>query len=212
MSNLDPELNKLYAEADDLHASHWEKLEARDPEEVARAADCDWNGNAFRVTLLGRPLKVEPGARKLAFLDEGPGRVGYQRALVAVGYLGNVMEAEPSGEWKAFRGLPGGDGFFRGPHALNTQMLETVFGNNPQGLVKGGEKLGGKVSEGADAAVEFQGLPRIPLKAMLYAATEEFGASASLLIDGRSHLHLALDILWALSNLAIADLIREGSG
>jgi hypothetical protein len=160
------------------------------------------------VQMLGRALRVEPVARTVSHAED-PGRpVGFQRGLVAVAYLSGALEAPPKDEWVAFRELPGGDAFFRGPHSLATPRLEETFGGDPAQLEHAARALGGRPVAGADAAAEVPALPTIPLKVLVWGKTEEFPASATLLTDARAHLHLALDVLWALSNVAIADLVK----
>jgi hypothetical protein len=118
------------------------------------------------------------------------------------------MDAPPRGEWVAFRELPGGDAFFRGPHSLATPRLARAFGAAPERLMDAARRLGGVPAAAGDAAADLPALPRIPLRALVWAATEEFGATASLLTDARAHLHVPLDVLWALTNVAIADLVE----
>jgi hypothetical protein len=208
VANADPQENALYRDARDLHRLHWERLRCRDPGEAARAAGADLDGAAFLLDLLGRRLRVDPAGERISFEGEPARDVGYQRALVAVAYLAGALEAPPRGEWVAFRELPGGDAFFRGPHSLATPRLERAFGTRPAGLPEAARPLGGVPAPGADAAADLPALPRIPLRVLVWAATPEFPASASLLTDARAHLHLALDVLWALTNVAIADLVR----
>ncbi|MBI5018540.1 MAG: DUF3786 domain-containing protein [Deltaproteobacteria bacterium] len=211
MDATDPEENALYRTADGLHPLHWETLRQRDPTEAARAAGAEIQGGALRLFVLGRHLRVDPGAERVRFEDEPAREVGYQRALVAVAYLAGALEAPPRGEWVAFRELPGGDAFFRGPHSLATPRLEKAFGPWPERLVEAARRLGGAWAPGADAAADLAALPRIPLRILLWRATAEFPASATVLTDARAHLHLPLDVLWALTNVAVADLVR-GTG
>ncbi len=208
VGNADPEESARYARVEDLHPRHWAGLAARDPAEASEAAGAPWDGAAYRLGLLGRGLRVAPGLREVSFAEE-PGRpVGYQRALVAVAYLTGAMNAPVRGDWVAFRELPGGDAFFRGPHSLATPRLAGAFGEDPARLAAAAAALGGWAVEGADGAVVVPALPRIPLRALLWGRGPEFGARAALLTDGRAHLHLPLDVLWALTNVAIADLVR----
>lgn len=208
MANADPEQNSLYRTADDLHRLHWETLRQRNSEEAARAAGAQPAGEGFLLDLLGRRLRIEPAGQRILFEGDPHREVGYQRALVAVAYLCGALEAPPRGEWMAFRELPGGDAFFRGPHSLATPRLATAFGSEPRLLLEAARRLGGVPAPGADAAVDLPALPRIPLRILVWGATAEFPASATLLTDARAHLHLALDVLWALSNVAIADLVQ----
>ncbi|MEW6490880.1 MAG: DUF3786 domain-containing protein, partial [Thermodesulfobacteriota bacterium] len=177
--------------------------------DAARAGGATWDGEIFTLPFLGKEIRVAPRARTVSWATDLGRPIGYQRALVAVAYLAGAVEAPPRGEWVAFRELPGGEAFFRGPHGLPTPRLETAFGRRPGDLLAAARSLGGTASPGADAAAELPALPRIPLQVLLWAAAEEFPASASLLVDARAHLHLALDVLWALANVAIADLVGQ---
>ena len=209
MSNLNPETNALYASADQLHPSAWEELSRRPAVETAEAAGAEWDGQAFLLPVLGCPLRVEPGAKKLSFPDAPTQGVGYQRALVAVTYLARALPVDPRGDWVTFRELPGGDGFFRGPHSLNTAQLERCFGPAPETLVAAAVAVGGRSCSGGDVAVGLLALPRLPVRVLVWAGTDEFPPAASLLTDPRAYLHLPLDVLWALTNLLIADLARR---
>lgn len=209
MTALDPEENTLYARADQLHPLAWQELARRSAAETAEAAAARWDGNAFLLDLLGRGLRVAPAERSVTFLAEPTQTVSYQRGLVAVTWLARALPVDPRGDWVTFRELPGGDGFFRGPHALNTAALESRFGAQPQTLAAAAAALGGRVCSGGDAAVEVPALPRLPVRVLLWAASDEFPPAANLLTDPRAALHLPLDVLWALTNLLIADLTRS---
>ncbi len=202
METLDPETNRLYSRAEDVHPSHWERLAARDPREAARAAGAEWCGGVFRLPMLGAVLEVDLGARAIR------PAVGYQRALVALAYLGGAVEAPVKGEWVRPRDMPGGDAFFRGPHSVGLPRLVRVFGPRPGALVRAAERLGGRPVAEGDAGAEIPALPRVPVRVLVWGASEEFGASATLLTDARAHLHLALDVLWALTNVVISDLVE----
>lgn len=209
MSNADPAGNPLYAKAENLHAFHWEVLGRRPPGEVLAAAGVTARGHTYLLSLLGRVLAINPERRQVLFEDDPDREVSYQRALVGVSYLSLAMEVPPAGRWVAFRELPGGEAFFRGPHSLATPKLEEVYGDDPGGLLRSGAPVGGRPCEGAEAGLDVAAVPRIPLRVLLWARTEEFPARAQLLTDARAHLHLPLDVLWALTNVAVGDLVRE---
>lgn len=210
MVNADPEENPLYRTSRDLHGLHWEALRRRPREEVCAAAGAEADGDAYVLGLLGRSLRVDPQARCVTWAAGSGADAGYQRALVAVTYLAGALEIPPRGEWVAFRELPGGDAFFRGPHSLATPRLERAFGGAPARLVEAAAALGGTPAEAGDAAADLPALPRISVRAVLWAESEEFPAAASLLTDARAGLHLPLDVLWALANVAVSDLVEAG--
>ena len=205
---LDPEDNPLYATSDRIHPLHWEALCRREPGDVVRAAGAAWHEGSYLLPMLGRELLVSPREGVVRFA-EGGRAVGYQRGLVALAYLAGAMDAPCSGQWVAFRQLPGGHSFFRGPHAVAADRLARAFGARPRDLPVAAAALAGSEAEGGDAAAEVPALPRIPVKAVVWAGSAEFGSSAALLVDSRAQLHAPLDILWALSNVTIDDLVEE---
>jgi hypothetical protein len=215
MSRAVPEENTLYSSSEALHQRHWAEVTKRDPAQAARSTGATWDGETFLLQVGGKRVAVNPSGQTVLHVDDGanaiPGNhVSYQRGLVATSYLANAMEIDPSGKWVAFRELPGGDSFFRGPHIVDTGAIEKAFGDDPASLIRAAQKLGGAPGDGGDAAAELTALPAIPVKAILWGRSEEFSASAQLLVDSRAHFHLALDVLWALSNVTVADLVGAG--
>lgn len=212
MTTVDPSQIELFRWSEDLPEALWEDLASRPPEEAARAIGASWDGQRFVVTLLGRDYAVDPAARVAQDLTEPGKRVSFQAALVLVTTLANSTGAAPSGEMVLPRELPGGDFFFVGPHAINTAALEKRFGDNPAELLEMGSALGGKVVEGADAAVMVQALPLIPMWAMVWQGDDEFPAKAVVGIDSRAQYHMALDVVFALTNIFIHRLTGGRNG
>lgn len=204
---LTPEENPLYSKASDLHQSHWEKLAAREPGETARAAGAGYEKGCFTLRVAGSALVVDPVARRVSFLDS-TAEPGYQRALVAVAYLGNAIDAPASGRLLSPRELPGGQGFFRGPHSTPTAPLGRVFGADTEAFARAAEKIGGVQTSGGGIAYSFLLLPKIPAQAVLWPGDGEMHGEAALLVDARAHLFLPLDVVWAALNVLVGDLLR----
>ena len=53
------------------------------------------------------------------------------------------------------------------------------------------------------------GLPRLPLYVLLWTADEEFAARVTVGLDAHAHHQLALDGIWALTNLLAGRLLEE---
>lgn len=205
---LNPEESTLYAKGSDLHAYHWEKLAQRAPEEAARAAGAQLDGGAFALAVCGAQVVVDPSARRV-FRPENPtGEVGYQRALAAVVALYASLDAPESGRLVSPRELPGGQGFFRGPHAVPDEVIAKAFGADLAAFKRASLCLGGVEAAGGDASYLFRLLPKIPAQALLWLGDAELEAKAALLVDSRSNLSLPLDVLWAALNVLASDLVR----
>ncbi|MCP3943998.1 MAG: DUF3786 domain-containing protein [Desulfobacteraceae bacterium] len=119
--------------------------------------------------------------------------------LFMLHYLMKVKQIPLSGQWISEKDIPGGVGFFRGPHTLPTEILAQVFGNDLSGFLVAGERLGGKSLPMADAAFSFDIAPQIPVAVLLWLGDEEFGSQVKLLFDKTIEQQLPLDIIYALA-------------
>jgi len=201
---------RTYVDSSEIHNHHWEVLHKRPLETSARSAAATLSDGIFTLSLLGRDLLIDSKKRLFSWADGRGDNVSFQEALAAISYLANAIETEPAGEWISFREIPGGEGFFRGPHAIATKSIERRFGENPRGLAEAALKLGGKEEEGGDSSVSLFALPRVPFLIVLWGGDDEEPARATMLTDRRIHLHMPLDVIWALTNITISNLIRGG--
>lgn len=204
---LNPEENRLYSKASDLHPLHWEKLAARNPEEAARSAGAMLESGVYLLRLAGSLLRIDPATRRVGFAHETESEPGYQRALVAVSYLGSAIDAPAAGKLVSPRELPGGQGFFRGPHAVPTSVIAKAYSSDAPGFLRAGERIGGIRATGGDASFTLALLPRIPAQAILWVSDGEMGAEAAILLDARASLFAPLDVLWAAMNVLAKDIV-----
>lgn len=203
----DPGANRLFRWAEDLPEALWQDLAGRRPEEAAACSGARWDGRAFAIAMLGRAYLVEPGARRISAADDPTRRLSYQSALVLVNALAHSRGVPPAGRMVTPQELPGGGLFFQGPHAINASPLVERFGADPAGLLAAARALGGEPFAAGDAGAVLPGLPLLPLYVLIWAGDEEFSARAVVGLDAHAHHHLALDGLWALTNLMVRGLV-----
>lgn len=210
MTRAEPEENRLFRWADQLPAALWDDLTARPALDAAEAAGAELRDGVFRLALLGRVYLVDPAVRQVREAARPDHRVGYQTGLVLVSHLARARGVPPAERLVTPQELPGGGLFFTGPHAVNTKVLEARFGSDPQALARRAAALGGAPDQaGGDLAVRLAGLPRLPLYVLLWAGDEEFPARAVVGLDAHAHHQLALDGIWALTNLMVGRLCAE---
>ena len=202
-----PEEISLFRWADQLPAALWDDLAARPPLEAAQAAEAVLAEGCLSLPLLGRGYVVDPGARRLWEAARPRHRLGFQTGLVLVSHLARAIGVPTAGCLVTPQELPGGGLFFSGPHAVGTARLEKRFGRDPEGLLAAARALGGQPCPGAEVSVMVPGLPRLPLYVLLWPADEEFEARAMVGLDAHAHHQLALDGIWALTNLLVGRLI-----
>jgi len=208
MTTIDPQEIKLFRYAEDLPAELWRELAKRQPAEAAQAAGAELVDGVFRLRLMEREYLIDPASHTVRESARPEHRVGFQAGLVVVTSLAHAQPIPPSGRMVTPHELPGGRMFFAGPHAIANEPMAQRYGNNPRGLVERALALGGEECEGADAAVKFMALPFLPMWVLLWAGDDEFEARAVMGIDQRAHLHLALDVIWALTNIVSHRLCR----
>jgi hypothetical protein len=172
-----------------------------DPEEVTKRTGAlyDEKKGSYRICIWGNSYNVLPRQCRIKPRGKGPGTYREYLYLFMLHYLMKAKEIPISGEWISEKDIPGGTGFFRGPHTLPTQLVSQVFGNDLPGFLAAGKRLGGISLPMADAAFSFQVAPRIPVAVLLWQADEEFGSQANLLFDRTIAQHLPLDIVYALA-------------
>jgi hypothetical protein len=123
-------------------------------------------------------------------------------------YLSRAQDIPSAGMWVSERDLPGGNLFFRGPHALPAGPVLRRFGSDAEGFRRRCRELGGRPLDFGDAAFAFQALPRVPLACVLYVQDEEFPARLTFLLDSTASFQLPLDVILAL----VQSLVRLLAG
>jgi hypothetical protein len=203
----DPGANRLFRWAEDIPDTLWQDLAGRRADEAAACSGAVWDGRAFALTMLGRPYLVDPGTRRITRVDDPRQRLSYQSALVLINALAHSRGVPPAGRMVTPQELPGGSLFFQGPHAINARPLRERFGGEPGALPLAARALGGEPFAAGDAGARVPGLPLLPLYVLIWAGDEEFAARAVVGLDAHAHHHLALDGLWALTNLLVRELV-----
>ncbi len=172
-----------------------------DPEDVTKRTGAlyDEKKGRYLVNIWGNSYDVMPEQCSIKPWGLG-GRT--HRDYLYLFMLHYLMKAKPiplSGQWVSEKDIVGGEGFFRGPHTLPTQILARAFGNDLAAFLAAGKALGARPLPMADAALVFDITPRIPVAVLLWLEDEEFGSQAKLLFDRTIEQHLPLDIIYALA-------------
>lgn len=179
----------------------WERLESLDPHTVAEKSGVEWKGGVYLLELLGIGFNVDPGRRSLR-RDRGvPPDLLDAKGVVY--YLAHLPGGEIMGRPVAPNELNSRVNFFKGRYALMTGLVEDVFGDNPGGFVRAGERLGGVTTHKGDGSFRIKLLPRVPVELIFWARDESFPPRLTLTLDRSAENHLPLDLLADLLNLLL---------
>lgn len=98
--------------------------------------------------------------------------------------------------------------FFQGPHALRTDHLLRRFADDPDGLKRAGDILGGRPLDMGNVAFSLSAFPKIPISYILWTGDNEFPASLSILFDRSIEQHLPADAIWGTVKLVSDALLN----
>jgi len=191
------------------HEGLWEKLLELEPEQTAKRAKCKYvaDRRQYVIALLGSEYTVELPKRRIFCIGSGCS-AGFIEQLCILAYLINARNLPFAGKLVKPEVLPGGQFFFRGPHAVPTARLAEAFGQCPEDLFKAGERLGAQKCRFGDASIELSVLPRVRLTMVIWRGDEEFDPRASILLDQTAGNQLPLDALFALVNLTVKAIVK----
>ena len=191
----------------------WEELSGLDPDDVCRRSGAAWQDPFYRIRMLGTDYMLTPATRQMRCVDSDTEdeEVVPGLSFAAVHYLLNATDTPPSGELVAASELKGGKLFFAaGAHSPDFSALEAIFAASPQAAERAAAALGGGGVAQGDAAVEIQALPRLPITFIYWAGDEEFPASTSMLFDRTAEKQLPLDVILALAQETMRQLVERG--
>ncbi len=190
MPRIDDYLTAIHLARETLAAEPFERIRGRSGF-AAPAADL------LHVPFLDRVYRVRyPG---FEFADEADaGRdVPLQEQVLILHYLMADGPVLPAADWVAYREIPGAGFYFSAFVKRAVDPLKNSFGRNPAAFVAAAGRLCGHAVEQGDSGFEFNVLPHVRLRLILYTADEEFPAEAGILFERRvGRLLSPEDIAW----------------
>ena len=198
-----------------MDVSFWQELATLDPDSVCRRSGATHSAEGYRFRVLGRACTVDPGMHEVRCRSGGDGTEDGEKAsgsleLLIVHYLLNARDMPFSGTWLGLQEFGGVNRFFVS-HEPNFERLMPLFAEAPDAVARAARSLGGGPLDFGDLAVQFLVLPRVPIAFVYWEASEEFPASASVLLDRTAEHHLPLDVMSATVQQAISTLVDVAS-
>lgn len=153
----------------------------------------------------GHSLRIEfPGPRVIL-----PPPVDlFSLRILALRYLYRADGSPVTGEWVAYRDLPGGLFYAATIPPTVERPLAEAFGWQPGSLTSAAAHLGGQPEYFGDEAFSYLAFPRVPLLVVLHRGDEEFPPEARVLFDRCCSHYLNTDDLKVLATQLSALLLR----
>jgi hypothetical protein len=135
-----------------------------------------------------------------------------QEQVLVLHYLLGAGKSRVTGNWVAYREIPGAGFYFSVFAKRAIEPLKSAFGENLEGFHTAAAALRGRPIEAGDAGYEFTLFPEAPLQLIVHAGDEEFSAEANILFDaGIKDQMSPEDAVW-LASLLVYRLLARSRG
>ena len=176
MARLDDYINAKKIAAD--------KLSKKSVDEIAKGSEFKMAGdNKIRAPFLDRVYRVS--WPDFGFEDEAYEKqeIPIQEQVLILHYMMGAGDSSVTGNWIAYREIPGASFYFSAFVKRAIEPLKKVFGQNIAELVKASTSMNGTAIETGAAGFEFQVFPKVPLRLIVWEGDNEFPAEANILFD-----------------------------
>ena len=164
------------------------------------------------VPFVDQAYLVNPVGFEFSDRETPENEVPIQEQILVLHYL---MASDPpglSGEWVAYREIPGASFYNSAFIKRAIDPMKKVFGQDPDSFERAAGRLRGTAIEPGDVGFEFDVFPKVPMQIILYAGDDEFPAEAGILFDRSVQRVLSPeDIAW-MAGMQVYRLIALSRG
>ena len=197
---------KNYQQAFDLACVSIREKDLKERAEKAGAGyEKDQDGENVLVRFFSEPYTIR--FPQIEFYSPGKKTVSLVIRALLLHYLLKADGCPLTGEWVAYKDIPGGL-LYAGVFARRvTEPLVKKFGRSGKLFSEVGLKLGGKPGEVGDASFNLSAFSRIPIQYVLWEGDDEFPPSVQLLFDSSVDHYLPLEDIVVLGQITTGRLI-----
>lgn len=162
--------------------AHYEALFSQlDPQEaVNRLGDVSWDGQEFRLKLLGRGFAISHPVYGIRALDGG-NLPPLPTQTFLLRYLLESKQVSWGGSWKTFREMPWGEMYITPYTGRVLTRAAFTFGTRIDDFRAACEKMGALALPHGDAGYQFDVLGGYQMQLLVWEGDEEFPPSAQVL-------------------------------
>ena len=184
-----------------------EVFSRKDPGRVAEKAAAEFKGRRIILPHLNRRIVLDVDSHVFTMMETGE-EAQIWLSILAIHYLNNSDGRQPLGKLKHFREFKEGSFYEPAFNRRTKDILTAVFGANPEPMKEAGRKLGGKIIDSADAAVELRYFPMLPITCLVWRGDDEFPAEASVLFDETAELFFSAEDMAVAGQMAVLELMK----
>jgi hypothetical protein len=179
----------------------------KDPGRIAHKTAAKLVGRSIVVPHLDREIVVNVDATRLTIKETGE-EAPIWLAILTLHYLNNADGRQPVGRLKHFREFKEGHFYEPAFNRRTKDILVAAFGNESALMIRGGQKLNGRILDTGDASVELPYFPCLPITCILWKGDEEFPPEASVLFDETADLFFSAEDMAVAGQMAVLELLK----
>ncbi|MHB0999435.1 MAG: DUF3786 domain-containing protein [Armatimonadota bacterium] len=186
-----------------------ERLASADPIEITRRSETEYlsDRSGIRLVYLGHPYLIELPSGSVRKLDSDD-EVSLPTRVLLLNYILSANRQRPTGEYMAFREIPGAATYEPSFTKRSVNPLVRTFGDKPDLLLAAGEKMGGHRADVADAGITIPVLPLLPVTYGIWHGDDEFPASGVILFDSSARRMLSGECLVVAASNGVYELMK----
>ena len=158
------------------------KTEEFDPEVLSAKSGVPFDGEAFHLTMMNRPVKLSWPSLECIFEDNGSKTSNAYVILFARLIMFGTLTPK-GGKMLAYNEIPWGMHYYKAFQARCLNRLSGVYGHNAAKLAEDALAFGAKKVPGGDCSIEFDFIPDLTVRATVWEGDEEFPANAQILFS-----------------------------
>ncbi|OPY27565.1 MAG: hypothetical protein A4E31_01115 [Methanomassiliicoccales archaeon PtaU1.Bin030] len=183
----------------------WEKLKGKDLRTVAELSGANLRDRRLYLPTFGRESVIDPVCRSITLGGKEVKQLG---AILVLHYLTNASSVQPSGRTVSYRQLPDGNRYYLSFRSRVTEVIGSMFRENPKLLLGAVKLLGAKKREFGVASVSIPVFPKLPVTVILWSGEDKVRGSANLLFDDTAPQHLSTEDLAAVGSFVVTQLLK----
>jgi len=168
--------NNAYTAAEE---KAWEDLTHLDSKSIAKNSLASFDGRSFGLAVLDEMVGVDKWERLVT--SSRPHDKFFD--ILVIHYLVGCQAGGPGGDLVLFRQLKGGEAYNDTFQKRVGDRLAKEFGDDPEALVRTGDRLNGTRRSKGSASVELPLFPKVPVTVIVWRGDDEVPATCTVLFD-----------------------------
>ena len=165
------------------------------------------DSSGFQVEYYGTPVTIN-----LRDMTVGSGNIKLSEQVLIAHYLTGPLQnfgtEEMTSEWVTFKQLPGASFYNPAYRKQGPGIGLSVFGSQPQGLVRAGKKMNGRIGEFGDYSVILRPFPAIEAVPVFYLGDDELPPDMEILYRNNITRFFSLEDVVVLSRTLVLRLAK----